>query len=84
MLQAAEALPVKRGLLGKGNSSRPGPLVEPIVAGKLGIVSTCFWRALERCSRLSFIVFFAGVFCRSPTPPSNDKRTRDAFDPKKS
>jgi urease subunit alpha len=37
MLQAAEALPVNWGLLGKGNSSRPGPLVEQIVAGACGL-----------------------------------------------
>jgi urease subunit alpha len=37
MLQAAEVLPVNWGLLGKGNSSRPGPLVEQIVAGACGL-----------------------------------------------
>ncbi|MEV0323121.1 urease subunit alpha [Streptomyces sp. NPDC050658] len=37
MLQAVEALPVNAGLLGKGNSSRPGALVEQIEAGACGL-----------------------------------------------
>ena len=37
MLEAAEALPVNWGLLGKGNSSRPGPLREQIEAGACGL-----------------------------------------------
>ncbi len=37
MLQACESLPVNWGFLGKGNSSRPGPLVEQLEAGACGL-----------------------------------------------
>jgi len=37
MLEAAEALPVNWGILGKGNSSLPGPLAEQIEAGACGL-----------------------------------------------
>jgi urease subunit alpha len=37
MLRAAESLPVNWGLTGKGNSSRPEPLVEQLVAGACGL-----------------------------------------------
>ncbi len=37
MLQAAEGLPVNLGFLGKGNASRPAPLVEQIEAGAMGL-----------------------------------------------
>jgi urease subunit alpha len=37
MLQAADALPVNLGFLGKGNASRPAALVEQIQAGCLGL-----------------------------------------------
>jgi urease subunit alpha len=37
MLEAAEALPVNIGLLGKGNSSRPEPLREQVEAGVCGL-----------------------------------------------
>ncbi|WP_438015439.1 urease subunit alpha [Sorangium sp. So ce315] len=37
MLQAAEALPVNIGLLGKGNASRPAALVEQVEAGACGL-----------------------------------------------
>jgi urease subunit alpha len=37
MLQAAEALPMNLGFLGKGNASRPGPLSEQISAGAIGL-----------------------------------------------
>ncbi|MCW5587808.1 MAG: urease subunit alpha, partial [Chromatiales bacterium] len=37
MLQAADALPVNLGFLGKGNASRPGPLSEQITAGAIGL-----------------------------------------------
>src|SRR5437016_8791266 len=37
MLQAAEALPVNLGFLGKGNGSLPGPLEEQIRAGACGL-----------------------------------------------
>lgn len=37
MLQAAEAFPVNLGFLGKGNASRPEPLVEQVMAGAMGL-----------------------------------------------
>ena len=37
MLEAAEGLPLNFGFLGKGNASRPEPLVEQIVAGAIGL-----------------------------------------------
>lgn len=37
MLEAAEGLPVNWGLLGKGNSSLPAPLVEQVQAGACGL-----------------------------------------------
>jgi urease subunit alpha len=37
MLQAADALPMNIGLLGKGNASRPEALVEQIAAGCVGL-----------------------------------------------
>ena len=37
MLQAVESFPVNWGLLGKGNSSAPEPLVEQILAGACGL-----------------------------------------------
>jgi urease subunit alpha len=37
MLEAAEEFPVNLGFLGKGNSSRPGPLNEQIEAGAIGL-----------------------------------------------
>ncbi|HTB57779.1 MAG TPA: urease subunit alpha, partial [Polyangia bacterium] len=37
MLQAADALPMNIGLLGKGNASRPESLVEQVVAGCVGL-----------------------------------------------
>jgi urease subunit alpha len=37
MLEASEALPLNFGFLGKGNASRPGSLVEQIVAGAMGL-----------------------------------------------
>jgi urease subunit alpha len=37
MLEAAEDLPVNLGFFGKGNCSTPGPLVEQIEAGALGL-----------------------------------------------
>ncbi len=37
MLQAAEAIPMNLGFLGKGNASRPEGLVEQILAGCLGL-----------------------------------------------
>ena len=37
MLEAAEGLPLNFGFLGKGNASRPEPLVEQILAGAIGL-----------------------------------------------
>ncbi|MFH1035506.1 MAG: urease subunit alpha [Pseudomonadota bacterium] len=37
MLQAAEALPMNLGFLGKGNASRPEPLDEQVEAGAMGL-----------------------------------------------
>jgi urease subunit alpha len=37
MLQAADALPLNLGFLGKGNASRPEALVEQVLAGCLGL-----------------------------------------------
>ena len=37
MLQAIDNLPINVGLLGRGNASRPDPLVEQIVAGACGL-----------------------------------------------
>jgi len=37
MLEAAEALPMNLGFLGKGNASRPNPLSEQIRAGAIGL-----------------------------------------------
>jgi urease subunit alpha len=37
MLQAVDNLPINVGLLGKGNASRPAPLIEQVVAGACGL-----------------------------------------------
>jgi urease subunit alpha len=37
MIEAAEGLPLNVGFLGKGNASRPEPLVEQILAGAIGL-----------------------------------------------
>ena len=37
MLQAVDNLPLNVGILGKGNASRPAPLVEQVVAGACGL-----------------------------------------------
>ena len=37
MLRAAESFPVNLGFLGKGNVSQPGPLIEQIEAGAIGL-----------------------------------------------
>jgi urease subunit alpha len=37
MIEAAEGLPLNFGFLGKGNASRPEPLVEQILAGAMGL-----------------------------------------------
>ena len=37
MLQAVDNLPLNVGLLGKGNASRPAPLIEQVVAGACGL-----------------------------------------------
>ncbi len=37
MLKALDSLPLNFGLLGKGNASQPGPLVEQVAAGAMGL-----------------------------------------------
>ncbi len=37
MLQAAEAFPMNLGFTGKGNASLPGPLIEQVAAGAIGL-----------------------------------------------
>ncbi|UDM49492.1 urease subunit alpha [Cupriavidus sp. MP-37] len=37
MLQAADAYPMNIGLLGKGNASQPGPILEQVEAGAIGL-----------------------------------------------
>lgn len=37
MLEAAEGLPINLGFMGKGNASLPGPLLEQIKAGAIGL-----------------------------------------------
>jgi urease subunit alpha len=37
MLEAAEGLPINLGFFGKGNASAPGPLVEMVKAGAIGL-----------------------------------------------
>src|SRR5947199_7386908 len=37
MLEAADALPINLGFLGKGNASRPDPLREQVAAGAIGL-----------------------------------------------
>ncbi|AKU92437.1 urease subunit alpha [Vulgatibacter incomptus] len=53
MLQAVEGLPVNIGLLGKGNVSQPGPLVEQIEAGAIGFKLHEDWgstpKAIDTC-----------------------------------
>ncbi|MGA9521918.1 MAG: urease subunit alpha [Myxococcaceae bacterium] len=53
MLQAVEGLPVNIGLLGKGNASQPGPLVEQIEAGAIGFKLHEDWgstpKAIDTC-----------------------------------
>ena len=53
MLEAADALPVNLGFLGKGNASRPEPLVEQITAGAIGLKLHEDWgttpKAIDTC-----------------------------------
>ncbi|RMX08703.1 urease subunit alpha [Corticibacter populi] len=57
MLQAADALPVNIGLLGKGNVSQPGPLREQIEAGVIGLKLHEDWgstpAAIDNCLRVA-------------------------------
>ena len=57
MLEAAEGLPVNWGLLGKGNASRPEPLVEQIAAGASGLKLHEDWgttpAAIDSCLRVA-------------------------------
>ncbi|MBM3354479.1 MAG: urease subunit alpha, partial [Betaproteobacteria bacterium] len=53
MLEAAEALPMNLGFLGKGNASLPGPLLEQIKAGAIGLKLHEDWgttpQAIDTC-----------------------------------
>ncbi|MFM7109077.1 MAG: urease subunit alpha [Planctomycetaceae bacterium] len=51
MLRAIEALPINFGLLGKGNSSGKGPLVEQILAGATGFKIHEDWGTTPACIR---------------------------------
>lgn len=57
MLEAAEELPVNFGVLGKGNSSHPAPLVEQIEAGACGLKLHEDWgttpAAIDCCLRVA-------------------------------
>ncbi|HLF03645.1 MAG TPA: urease subunit alpha, partial [Dehalococcoidia bacterium] len=57
MLEAAEALPINWGLLGKGNASDPAPLVEQIEAGACGLKLHEDWgttpAAIDHCLRVA-------------------------------
>ncbi|MBI4497815.1 MAG: urease subunit alpha [Chloroflexi bacterium] len=57
MLEAAEALPVNWGLLGKGNASAPEPLEEQIRAGACGLKLHEDWgttpAAIDTCLRVA-------------------------------
>ena len=53
MLEAAEAFPMNLGFLGKGNASLPGPLLEQIKAGAIGLKLHEDWgttpQAIDTC-----------------------------------
>lgn len=53
MLQAADAYPMNIGFLGKGNASQPGPLMEQVEAGAIGLKLHEDWgttpAAIETC-----------------------------------
>lgn len=57
MLQAADSLSVNVGLLGKGNVSMAGPLIEQIRAGAIGLKLHEDWgstpAAIDRCLRVA-------------------------------
>jgi urease subunit alpha len=57
MLRAAESFPVNLGFLGKGNVSVPGPLVEQIEAGAIGLKLHEDWgttpAAIDNCLAVS-------------------------------
>ncbi|MSQ06539.1 MAG: urease subunit alpha [Dehalococcoidia bacterium] len=57
MLEAAEALPINWGLLGKGNASEAAPLVEQIEAGACGLKLHEDWgttpAAIDTCLRVA-------------------------------
>jgi len=56
MLEAAEGLPVNWGLLGKGNASRPGPLIEQLEAGACGLKIHEDWGATPAVIRCCLTV----------------------------
>lgn len=57
MLEAAEEFPVNMGFLGKGNCSFPGPLIEQIEAGAMGLKLHEDWgttpAAIDSCLRVA-------------------------------
>jgi len=57
MLRAAESFPVNLGFLGKGNVSVPGPLVEQIEAGAIGLKLHEDWgttpAAIDNCLKVA-------------------------------
>ena len=57
MLEAAEALPVNLGFFGKGNASAPGPLIEQVLAGAIGLKLHEDWgstlAAIDTCLRVA-------------------------------
>jgi urease subunit alpha len=57
MLQAAEALPMNLGFMGKGNASLPRPLAEQIEAGAMGLKLHEDWgttpAAIDTCLRVA-------------------------------
>jgi urease subunit alpha len=57
MLQAAEALPINLGFMGKGNASLPRPLAEQIEAGAMGLKLHEDWgttpQAIDNCLQVA-------------------------------
>ncbi len=57
MVQAAEAWPVNFGFLGKGNASRPQPLIEQLLAGACGLKLHEDWGttpgAIDQCLKVA-------------------------------
>jgi urease subunit alpha len=56
MLQAVDDLPVNFGLLGKGNASRPDPLIEQVLAGACGLKDHEDWGTTPSAIDCSLLV----------------------------